>query len=157
MSGKTTRLSSGTRLVLAIVVSIVFLGASTAGALTAALYNAGTVDAEIFEEGGKRLSLSVPSPLVLAALKLVPGEVFEEAAGELEPWWPVLREACRELARSPDAVLVHVDGPGEGVKIAKRDGTLVVDVNDGDFRVHVAVPIRTVAALLDKFEEAAGL
>ena len=154
---RKARLSSGTRLALAIVVSTVFVGVTTVGAITAVIYHAGTVEVEIDEEGGNRFSLSVPTTLVLAAIKFVPDEAFEDVAGELAMLWPVVRETCRELERCPDAVLVEVDGPRETVRVAKQGGSLVVDVRDGDNHVRVAVPIRTVDAVLDRFETISGL
>lgn len=148
------RISSGVRLFLAVVVSIVVIGAATVSVVAAAIYHAGSVEVEVVESGGDRISLSVPTTLVVAAVQLVPDDLIQEAAGEMEPWWPVVHEASRELVRCPDAVLVQVDGPDESVRVAKRGGELVVDVRDGGDRVHVVVPVRTISAVLDKLDGA---
>jgi hypothetical protein len=40
------------------------------------------------------------------------------------------------------------------VRVAKRGGVLVIDVNDHGTEVHIAVPVRTVALLIDKLDRA---
>ena len=45
------------------------------------------------------------------------------------------------LEQCPDGVFVEVIDPGEHVVIAKSGGAIVIDVNDPDETVHVAVPL----------------
>ena len=148
------RTSSGTRLVLALVLSLVVGSVSTVAALAAVVYHSGTVDVEVFQQDGEHVSISVPSTLVTAAVKLVPGRVFADAADEIGPYWPACRAACRELVRAPDGVYVSVTGPDVEVRVAKEDDRLRIDVQDGGDRVHVSVPVKSVLALVDKLAPA---
>ena len=153
-SAPRPRLSSGTRLFVALVLSLVVGGVSTVAALAAVVYTAGTVEVEVFEKGGDHVSISVPSTMVTAAVKLVPDRLFAEAAEEVGAYWPACRAACRELARAPDGVYVSVTGPDLEVSVSKKDGRLRVDVEDDGDRVHVSVPIKAVLAVVERLEPA---
>jgi hypothetical protein len=149
-----TRLSSGTRLVLAVAVSAVAIGALSIGVVSAAIYRAGTVDVEVVDLDGTNVSLRLPGALLHAGVQLVPGSLLSDAACEAEPWLPAVRAAWEGLEEYDEVVLVEVDGPHEQVRVAKRGGVLVIDVNDHGTGVHIAVPFRTVSLLIDKLDRA---
>ena len=149
-TARPRRMSSGARLVVAVVLSLVLGGVSAVAVLAAAVYHAGTVDVEVLEANGNRISISVPTTIVTAAVGLVPDRVFGEAAEEVATYWPACQAAVRELGQSPDAVFVSVTGPDFEVRVAKEDGALLVDVQDGGDRVHVSIPIKTVVAIVEK-------
>jgi len=148
------RLSSGTRLVLAIVVSAVVIAALSIGVVSAAIYRAGTVDVEVVDLDGSNVSLRLPGALIHAGVMFVPEHVLTEAAFETEPWWPAVRAAWEGLEEYDEVVLVEVDGPHEQVRVAKRGGVLVIDVNDHGTEIHIAVPVGTVSLLIDKLGSA---
>ena len=152
MNTERPRRSSLGRLVAAIVLSVVIAGLSTVAVLAAVVYHAGTVDVEIWEEQGEHVSISVPSTVVTAALKFLPASVCVEAAEEIAPYWEASQAAARELMEGPDAVWVEVTGPDLLVRVAKEDGELRVQVDDGGTRVHVSVPIDIVADIIDKID-----
>jgi hypothetical protein len=153
VSAPQARRSSFGRLVAAIVVSLVVGGLSTVAFVSAAVYHAGTVEVEIWEERGEHVSVAVPASLVTGVLNFLPRRVYIEAASEVEPYWDAARAATRELARMQDGVvLVAVTGPDLKVRVAKEDGRLVVDVDEGGTRVHVSVPVKIVADIVDKLD-----
>ena len=65
---------------------------------------------------------------------------------------PVARLALQELAKCPDTVLVEVKDRDEHVRIEKRGGRLLVDVDSHSEEVHVGVPIQTVVSVLKELE-----
>jgi hypothetical protein len=150
----TRKLSSGTRLVLAIVVSVVVIGALSIGVVGAAIYRAGTVDVEVVDLDGSNVSLRLPGALIHAGVQFVPDRLLSDAAHEAEPWLPAARAAWEGLEEYDEVVLVEVDGPHEKVRVAKRGGVLVIDVDDHGTEVHIAVPFRTVSLLIDKLDRA---
>ena len=149
---KTRRMSSTTRLVLALAVSAVAVGAISIGFVAATVVRAGTVDVEVVELDGTNVSVSIPGALVDLGVRLVPVSLLPDVAVEVEPWWPAVRAAWDGLEDCPDVVLVEVIGPNERVRIAKRGGVLEIDVDDHGSRVRIAVPVRTLSILIDKLD-----
>lgn len=93
------------------------------------------------QKNGTHLRLIVPALAVPAALKLVPGRQFEQAASHVRPWLPAIHRAASVLADCPDGTLVEVTEPSQRVNIAKSDGSIVVDVNDPSEHVYVSLPL----------------
>ncbi|MGH9510516.1 MAG: hypothetical protein ACRD2U_00105 [Terriglobales bacterium] len=87
------------------------------------------------------------------ALKVVPNHNLAQASRELRPYLPAIDAALPVLESSPDGVLVEVTDPREHVKIAKKAGSIVVDVKEPEEIVHVAIPLE--AALSSIHEIAA--
>ncbi len=129
----------------AVVLSAIVVAA---GAAIAARVAYGTVEVEV-HGAGDDVSIRVPGVLVHAALRLLPADACREAGREARRWVPALGQACRDLARVGDGVLVRAHGRDEDVTVAKRGKTLVVDVNAGGETVHVSVPLRTAAAVIE--------
>jgi hypothetical protein len=138
--------------VAAIVLSVVVGGLSTVAVLSAAVYHAGTVEVEVWEKHGEHVSVAVPTTVVRAAIKFLPERILVEAASEVGPYWDAAQAAARELVNAPDGVLVEVTGPDLEVRVAKLDGKLQVDVDEGDTRVHVSVPAKIVADIVEKID-----
>jgi hypothetical protein len=153
VSGPAARLSSGTRLALALLVSLILAGLVATGIVA----RAGIVEVEVVEAHGDRVSIAAPGTIVLAVARLVPGSFLDSWAGELEPYWPAIHRISRELATCPDGVFVQADGSGLRMRIAKERGHLVIDVEDQGDRVHVAVPVGVVTSLVDRVERGAHL
>jgi hypothetical protein len=120
----------------------------------AAIYSGGAISVSVEEGDGGGLSISVPAGLANLAIAMVPSTVIdgavEEVRDELEPWIPAVRDAWRTLEEAPDFVLVEVTSPGEHIRVEKRGRQLVVFVEDGRDRVHVALPLKTVDRIVAK-------
>lgn len=152
MSGPR-RMSSASRLALAIAVTVALLFASAVGALAALVYSTGTVSVEVAQVEGQDLSIGVPAALITLALMVVPDDLYAEAAHELRPYWPAVREFCRQLGDCPDAVFVEVrGGEDELVIVSKREDRLLVHVQEDESRVHVAIPLYAVQTVANRLE-----
>jgi hypothetical protein len=148
-------------LCLLALTAVMFAGVVYAGVAT---YQDGVVDVSVHEKrhGGHNVHIIVPGVLVPAALHLMPKEdLKQEMRGnsrEIEEWLPVARIAARELERIPDGPLVEVDDPAkrDHVRIFKRGGALVVDVDDDQDTVHVSVPIALVRSVAESIRISSG-
>jgi len=149
-------MKSRRKIVLIAFVTVVLLCLGTLVAASAAAVTRGTVRVRVDSGGadGGRFSLAVPAVLVDSAIALAPvGLLADEVPTEdLRPWLPAIRELARQIDRLPDCVLVDVRGPGETVRVEKRDGRLVILVEDGDETVSVSVPARTVSRAMRRLE-----
>jgi hypothetical protein len=129
---------------------------ATAG-VVGAIYQQGMIRVEVRERGpgGLDLSLRVPAVLVRAAVLLVPARLEEEARAQLSVWGPIAVAACRELEDCPDALLVHVGGGEEEVRVEKRNGAIDLRFASSDEQVRVSVPVRVVGAVLTRLDPGA--
>jgi hypothetical protein len=143
-------MSSGARLAVVILAGIAILTMATVGAAIAAVYNSGTVAVDVSQAADSRVSVALPAGLLNLAIALVPADVVSEVAEELEPVWPTVSAAARELHRAPDFVLLEVVGKDEHVLIEKRDGRMIIVVDDHGERISVAVPLSTICRIVDK-------
>jgi hypothetical protein len=132
-------------LIVALMVGTVSLGAATA-------IGRGLVQVEVDSGGhdGDQFGLAIPAALIdlvlwIAPVNLVADEIPIE---EIRPYLPVMHELSRQIEQLPDAVFVEVTGPDETVRIEKRNGRFIVDVTGHSERVHVSVPVSTVASLM---------
>ena len=91
-----------------------------------------------------------PAALVPVAVHFVPSHEFGRASAELQPWMPTIRAALNQLREVDDLTLVDVTEPGQHVRVAKRGGSVVVDVNDRDETVHVSAPIRAISSTIEQ-------
>jgi hypothetical protein len=148
-------MSSGARLVLAVVLSAVVLVASSVGLAVAAAYYPGTVRVEVEDHRhGDHVDVHVPAGLIDLAVALVPEEAFRDLERELpaegEAVLRAVRSAGKELERLPDTVFVEYRSADEHVVIEKRGRRYVVRFDSDSERVEIAVPVRTVNRLLRK-------
>lgn len=135
-------------------VSILVAGTLVLGG--ALVYDAGAIRVRVQEKspGGEHINLLVPAVAVPVALKFVPDEKLHEASAEIRPWLPAIKIAAEELAHCPDGPFVEVTSPHEKVRIAKRGGSLVIDVDDTDATVQVSFPVRVVSSVVQELEMA---
>lgn len=140
-------------MILLAKIGVGVLGTVVAGG--AALCSEGFLAVKVHEKqaNGANISFIAPAALVPAALEFVPSRELSQASTELRPYLPMIDAALPALEKCPDGVLVEVVDPHEHVKVAKKAGSIVVDVNDSGEIVHVAVPLR--AALSSIHEIAA--
>jgi hypothetical protein len=145
MSRRNKLFLGAVSLVLILTIGTVSLGAATA-------IGRGVVQIEVDsgDGGGDHFGLAVPAVLIDLVLLFAPvGLVANELPiDEIRPYLPAMRELSRQIEQLPDAVFVEVTGPDETVRIAKSRGRFVVDVRGRSERVHVSVPVSSVARLM---------
>lgn len=109
------------------------------------------------QANGTHLSLVVPAMIVPMALKLVPRRDLEEPAKQVEPWLPLIDATLSGLSDCADGTtLVEVTESDEHVSVVKSGGAIVVDVQDPDETVHVAVPLRAMRSAIHELASKAG-
>jgi hypothetical protein len=91
-----------------------------------------------------------PAAIVPMAVHFIPSHEFGHASAELQPWMPTIRAALDQLREVDDVTLVDVTEPGQHVVVAKKGGSVVVDVNDRDQTVHVSAPIRAISSTIEQ-------
>jgi hypothetical protein len=91
-----------------------------------------------------------PAAVVPMAVHFIPSHQFGHASAELQPWMPTIRAALDQLREVDDVTLVDVTEPGQHVVVAKKGGSVVVDVNDRDETVHVSAPLRAISSTIEQ-------
>ena len=110
---------------------------------------------EIQEDDGQQIRVAVPAGLVRIAVWLTPVSVFEPVMiEEIRPLLPAVRAGWRELVSVPDFVLAEVRDHDDRVRIEKRGGEILIQVESSGSTVRVAVPLAAVGPLLSKLERA---
>jgi len=141
---------------LAVAVAVTFL--ATGVALAATVMRTGVVTVSVQQDGPEGHRVFVPVPALALDLGLglatvaLPADELERIREEARPFAPMLRQLARELERCPDATLVEMVSDRESVRVVKRGGGFVIDVDAEDGQVRVALPARSltrVAAFLD--------
>ncbi|MHB8412958.1 MAG: hypothetical protein ACYDDI_13575 [Candidatus Acidiferrales bacterium] len=105
---------------------------------------------------GTHISLVVPAILVPVTLKFVPNRYLAQGAANVRPYLPIIDATISGLADCPDGPLVEVTEPDQHVSVAKSGGSVVVDVDDPDETVHVAVPLHATQSAIDEIASARG-
>jgi hypothetical protein len=108
------------------------------------------------QQNGTHLSLIVPAIIVPLAVKFVPREHLRGASANIQQFMPVIDAAISGLADCPDGPLVEVVDDDTHVTVVKSGGSIVVDADDPDETVHVAVPLRATQRAVDEIAEANG-
>src|SRR6202140_768304 len=129
---------------------MILLGKVGLGIVGTALAGAGiicsegmiSVNVETRQPEKHHVLVVAPAMLVPIAMHFVPKDRLGEQAPEIQPWMPTIRAALDALGESDDITFVEVKEAGQNVRVAKRGGSIVVDVNDNDETVHVSTPIR---------------
>lgn len=131
-----------------------FLGTALVGG--AALSSEGFIYVNVQEKdpGGTHVHVFVPAAIVPTALHFVSRHNFADSCHHMREVLPIIDAAIPALNDSPDAVLVEVKDPGEHVLVAKRGGSIVVDINDPDETVHVSVPLIAAQSAIHQIAEA---
>ncbi len=108
------------------------------------VYDMGAVSLRVKAKrpGGDDIRLILPAAVAPVGVWLAPKAKLREAADESAPYLPALSIAAAELERLPDFTLVEVTSPREKVRIHKKSGHLVIDVDDVNETVHVSVPLK---------------
>ena len=102
------------------------------------------VDVDEYRSGGSHVHLWVPAAVVPIALRCAPKDHLQDAAENIKPWIPTIRQLAKELEKYPEANLVEVSDGDDHVQIRTHAGKLQIDVREPGQSVHVAVPISTL-------------
>jgi hypothetical protein len=143
-------MSTGTRLLLAIFAGIFLLTTVTVGLTAAAVYSSGTIAVDVRPEDDSHISVALPAVVANLAIALVPSEVVSDITEDLEPVWPTIQAAARELDEAPDFTLLEVDSRETHIQIRKMGGRLLITVDDRGDRVSVALPLSTIRRIVEK-------
>lgn len=108
------------------------------------------------EPNGTHISLIVPAVIAPLAVKFVPRRHLRDASANLQQYLPVIDAAISGLAECPDGPLVEVVDSDSHVTVVKSGGSIVVDADDSDDTVHVAIPLRAAKNTIDEIAEANG-
>lgn len=104
------------------------------------------------EDGGEgeTVRVNIPVAFVERVLPLIENEHIRDGKvvipDEAELEGVDLRAIWEAIRETADGEYMTVDGPDENVRVAKRDGMLLVDVNDDGEKVRVRVPLEVVGA-----------
>jgi hypothetical protein len=158
-----------TLLKIAGILVIAFVATMATGAVAAGayLYSGGVASVQVDTPD---VDLSLPVPLRLVDLGLgiagnagaassesfasrleLPRSLFAET--EAEQWRPLVRQLADEIGTMPEGELVRVTTGNEEVVIAQRGGRFRIDVDAPDAEVHVSMPRRAAARILDKIAD----
>ena len=110
------------------------------------------VDVDEFRPGGSHVHVWAPATVVSLGMRIVPRHHLEQAASQLQPFLPVLREVAKELKRFPNATFVEVTDGTDHVFIGTVDGKIRIDAVSDTETVHLRIPIETVENVADRLE-----
>lgn len=131
--------------------------AGTAVAGAGLLCSEGLVHVNVSQKGAERHHVHVIAPALLLPIGMhfVPKAHVAEAAEEIRPMMPVIRETLKQLELCGDLPFVEVNQPGQHVRIAKSGGSIVVDVENEEGSVHISTPIRALSSAVEELAAAA--
>ena len=120
--------------------------------LIGAVYAWGGVMTVSVEDRDENFSLYLPMPVaVLDAAVATTDWVLDEeellqihADLDLGEWGPMVRELLEELDDCPDFTLVEVKEDDVWVRVRKKRGKLVVEVEEPSTSIKVSVPTRSI-------------
>lgn len=140
-----------------ILLGKVVLGiAGTAVAGAGLLCSEGLVHVNVLQKGAERHHIHVIAPALLLPIGMhfAPKDHLAEAAEEIRPMMPLIRETLKQLEQCEDLPFVEVNQPGKHVRIAKSGGSIVVDVESEEESVHISTPIRALSSAVEELAAA---
>jgi hypothetical protein len=111
------------------------------------------VDVDEYQAGGSHVHLWIPAAAVPIALRCTPRNHLENAAENIKPWIPTIRQLAKELEKYPEANLVEVVDGTAHVQVRTHAGKLQIDVHEPGESVHVAFPISTLEEISSQLTE----
>ena len=138
---------------------MLILGKIALGMMGTALVGGGIMCSEGFihvkvnekQPNGSHFSFIVPAMIAPMAVHFVPKHDMRDATGEMREYLPVAHAAISGLRDCPDGtILVEVIDENTHATVVKAGGSLIVDVDDPDETVHVAVPLRATERTIDE-------
>lgn len=120
----------------------------------AVLFSEGAITVNVKEKkaDGHRVFVLAPAAVVPWAIALAPEKHvrFDQLPEEARAMLPALAGAADKLEEMDDFVLVEVQSPREQVKVEKKDGSIVVNVDSENETVYVTVPLRAARHALQE-------
>ncbi len=102
-------------------------------------------------EDNFNLYLPIPMAVVEAAVATTDWVLDEEdllqihADVDLGEWAPMVRELLDVLEDCPDVTFVEVEDDSDWVRISKKRGKLIVEVEEPAISIRVSIPTRSIA------------
>lgn len=137
-------------------IGIGFMGTILVGG--AMVSSEGFIHVKVHEKqaNGTHISLIVPAVIVPLTVRFIPRRRIADASANLQQYMLVIDAAISGLANCPDGPLVEVLDSDSHVTVVKSGGSIVVDADDPNETVHVAVPLRATKRAIDEIAEANG-
>ena len=112
------------------------------------------VDVDEFRENGSHVHFWVPAAAVPMALHLAPRSKMHMDHGmrEAREWMPTVRTLLKEMEKYPNVEFVDVQENEQHVRISTHNGKLLIDVDQPDEKVHLAVPLSTIEDVTSELE-----
>jgi len=110
------------------------------------------VDVDEYTSGGSHVHFWVPVTAVSLGMRVVPRHHLEQAASQVRPFLPLLREATKELKKFPNANFVEVEDGTDHLFVGTVDGKIRIDAVNSTETVHLRIPIETIEDAADRFE-----
>jgi hypothetical protein len=131
-------------------------GCGTAVLGVGLLCSEGFVNVRVLEKKPQGHDIYIVAPAMIApiAMHFVPKRHIANTSADIRPWLPAIRAGLDQLRESDDVTLVEVKDRYEHVQIAKRCGSIVVDVDDNDETVHVSTPIGAISSTIEQLAAA---
>jgi hypothetical protein len=151
-------MSSRVRLFVAVTLGVVLLALAFVAFPYWWLTRDGAIEVSVRESGphGDRVSLRVPASLVRLAVTFVPTIESPIDDPDVADALVAARAALEAMEDVPDAVFVAVDEPGTRVRIAKKEGRFVVEVDDDGDQVRIVIPQAAVGVVADALPRLTG-
>ena len=111
------------------------------------------IDVDEFRSGGSHVHMWVPAAAVPMALHLVPEKHWRHVSDHACEAMPILRAVVKELKKYPNAEFVQVDDAKEHVRVRTIGGSIQIDVDAQDEKVHVLCPLSTIEDVTVQLEE----
>lgn len=112
----------------------------------AVLFHEGAITVNVKEKrpDGDRVFVLAPAAVVPWAIALAPEKHihFDQIPEEARDILPALADAVDKLGEMDDFVMVEVQSKRERVRVEKKGGSLVVNVDNDRETVYVSVPLR---------------
>jgi len=121
---------------------------------TAVVMQDGLIEVNVQEKGkdGTHVHLYVPATAATWGVHLAPTEKLKEHLRGHREQLQLARTVVKGLEEIPDATLLEVDTFTEHVRMEKRGGRFLLDVDDKGEVVHISVPIRAARKVLQDLE-----
>ena len=134
-----------------------FLGTALVGGTIVS--SEGFIHVKVHEKqaNGTHISLIVPAMIMPVTMRFVPRHYLKDASQNIQQYMPVIDAAISGLAACPDGTtLVEVIDSSDHVTVTKSGGSIIVDADDPDETVHVAVPLRATLGAIHEIAAANG-
>ncbi len=120
----------------------------------AVLFSEGAITVNVKEKkaDGDHVFVIAPAAIVPWAIALAPEKHvrFDHIPEEARAILPALADAADKLGEMDDFVLVEVQSPREHVRVEKKGGSIVVNVDSDRETVYVSVPLRAARHALQE-------